>query len=577
MRPALHARARAIRQFAAAGFPALSAPAVLLFGDSLTAHEHQNININNTISRAVTTGRMTQSATNVAISTNLIGTPEVQFVNLTDSSMEVNGRNNYPDGAGGSNGLSVHTVTSDPIATRAWSFNPTTSGSATAALGNGTIINLTRKSHRGVAHNTSALFGGGVHIVGNLGYPGAKSTDMVNALAYAKLILQQFTNPMAFVKLGTNDIKGSVTPNNAFAGIKVILDGLTGIDGNGGNAVVAFGSVPMLGSSFTGYATVNPQSIGTCSAPGSPSVLAPDSTMYTVGGVSQHTLNYQLWQYALAHPSKLLFVDETTDSYDTTNHCMYDATHLDSTSSAHTNDGTHWLTNSALLQAQRRHDALVAAGVTFPSAVPSSSSDSSTFNGHSRLANHGPYSGDATKTTGFLGTTSTGTQPNTWTCGATGSNVTSVFSIEVGDSKGDWVKAVLTPTAANATVSFYPWTNGGVTIGTLGLTSADNSELQFACEVKWDTARAAGLALVQAVMQTNSAGGWGYTTSGEETETPALGGLPDNVSGRVLTTGWMQNSSASITGVIPLLTVKFGAITGTPVTVWVRRAVINKY
>lgn len=578
MRPALSARNRMLKRLTG-GFPALASPVILLFGDSLTAHEHANINTGAvTFTRDGTTnlGRITAPMT----STTLFGTPEVQLVNLTDGSFEVYGRNNYPDAT--STGISIHTRVADAIATRAPSFNPSTAGTTTQTAQGGCIIALGYKSHRGTAQNTNALFGGGMEIIGNLGHPAYTSAQMTNELAYAKQILAQYTNPVVFFKSGTNDIKGNTTPNVAFTNAKVLLDGLTGLDGNGGNALVVIGSVPALGSGYTGPATyqvTNEQWIGKCATSAAPGTLNVDASLYTIQSVAQKTLNRQYYEYALANPTKVLFVDETTDSYDFTNQCMYDASHLDPVGAPHTLDNTHYITNSAILQAKRRHDALVAASMTFPVAVPRSSADASTYNGHTRLANRGPWV--TTGVTSGFNTGGSGTQPTGWSCGhATGSGTMVVSITDPGDGLGMWVNAVCTPGAANDEVIFYPYTSSGVSPATLGVTNTDLSEMQMVCEVKWDTASTSGLACVYAQLTTASGGLYGAVQDGFDFESPAGGSvakvIPDNVNSRVLSTGWLQMSNASMSIVLPQIRVKFGSITGVPVTVSVRCVGINK-
>jgi len=588
MRPALHARQRVSKAVSVA-FPTLSNPPVLLFGDSLAAHEHQNIAMNSAVfTRDGTTniGRITTSSN--PISNSLWGTPRVQLVNLSDTTMEVQGRNNYADSGAGSTTVSIHTRQSDAVATGVPTFNPTTAASGvTQTISNGTIINLERKSHRGVAHAWNALAGGGMDIIGNLGHPGALASGMGAELAYAKQLLALYTNPVVALRLGINDIKGGATPNTTFTAAKVILDGLTGLDGNGGNAFVVLYSCTAVGSVQSGYATLNEQVIGKCATSAAPTVLNVDSTQYTVGGVLQHTYNYQLYQYALANPGKVIFVDATSCDYNFTHTCMFDATYPDAGGYPHTADGTHILTNGALLNGAQVNSA-TSSKISFPLIVPRSASDATTPGGHTRLLNKGPWVG-TTVTTGFLtgGSASTtlpkggtGGQPSGWACGRTsGSGTMAVSVYDGGDAStnGYWVNMECTAGAANDIVAAYPCGAGGVSPASLGVAATDTSELELVFELRWDNVHAAGVELVQAYFPTNSGGAYGLATSGEELE--SVGILPDVVAAgtRFIRTGRLQMSSASITAVVPQILVKFGSITGVTCNVGVRCVGIIKY
>lgn len=596
MRPALSARQR-YRKYGSGTFPALSNPPVLSLGDSIAAKEHFVVGIaSNTLTRDGTTnpGRITGPVTN----STLFGTQRVALVNITDTSMEVIGRNNYQDAT--TTGVSIHTATADTYASGIPSFNPTTATTGTSAISNGSIIALDRYSHRGVLPHTNALVGGGMNIVANLGHPGALvgnglgtalSTQAAAELAYAKQILATLTNPLVFWRMGINDIKPGGTggsPNNVFAAAKIFLDGLTGLDGNGGNAVVVIRSCTFVGSAVTNFATLNEQVIGKCATSGAPTVLNVDSTQYSYSGTPMNTYNYQLYQYALAHPSKFIFEDVSSCDYNFAATCMYDSTHQDTLSASHTTDGTHLATNAGMLQGAIEAAALNAAGVTFPLSIPRSSSDAtSPGTSRTRLVNRGPWS-TTTVTTGFNSGGGVSTtlpkggnagQPSGWSCGrATGSGTMLVSVYDPGDGLGMWVNGECSAGAANDTVIFYPWSSSGVTPATLGITSTDQSELQFVFELRWDGARAAGVGGIYGVIQTNGSGLYGFASHGESTDAEAVNVFPDAspTGNHKISTGWIQMSNSSITAIIPQIQVRLTSITGVACNVGVRCVGINK-
>jgi hypothetical protein len=583
----------------AAGFPVLSNPPFLVVGDSMAQKENFALAIGgSTLTRDGLThlGRITAPITNSG-SNSLWGTPRISIVNTTDTSFEVIGRNNFQDST--TTGISIHTLAADTYASRPLTIAPSTGASTGQAIGNGDLINLERFTHRGVTPHTNALMGGSIDILGNLGHPGALvgdgagnlSAQAASELAYAKAICATQTNPVVIWRMGINDIKPGGTADNTFASAKKFLDGLTGLDGLGGSAVVVIRSCSSVGSAVTNYATLNEQVIGKCST-SNVAGLSVDATLYS----GHHTYNYQLWAYAVANPNKFLFVDCTSQSYDFVNHSTYDATFPDASGHTHTGDGTHYETVSCMLQGYREAAALNAAGVTVPVVVPRSAADATTPGGRTRMANRGPWGNTGTSTpitTGFLagGSASTllpkggvGGQPPGWVCGRTaGSGTMAVSVYDPLDGLGFWVNAECKAGAANDALLIYPWGSSGASLATYGISSStDESEYQFVFELQWDNATAAGLLGIRATFQTNGSGLYGYTTNGESLDDGI--GFPDTspVGNRKIATGWIQMSDPftggvqKLTSLTPFITVQMGTILGVAANVGVRCVGVNK-
>lgn len=572
-----------------AAFPALSNPPVFLFGDSIPAKENFVIGIGaNTLTRDGTThpGRVTAPIAN----SGLFGTPRVAIVNTLDTSFEVIGRNNYQDST--TTGVSVHTAAADTYAGGAPAFNSTAAGTTTQAIANGDIINLERRSQRGVINHANSLMGGGMNIIANLGHPGVLSsgTGATAEADYAKqLCLAQGSTPLGFVRIGINDIKPGASPNATFAATKVHLDKLTGLDGNGGNAVIAILSCSFVGSAQAGYAVMNEQVIGKCATSGAPTVLNVDSTQYSFSGTPMNTYNYQLYQYALAHPTKLLFIDVSSPSYNFTAQCMYDATFPDANGQFDTGDGTHFTTIAAQKQGVPASTTLTSAGVTFPSVVPRSSGDATTPGGRTRMNNLGPWT-TTTVTTGFITGGSASTllpkggvagQPSGWACGrGLGSGTMKLSVWDPGDGKGMWVNAECTAAAANDTLVFEPYGSSGQNLAFFGIGSnVDQSEYELVFEIYWDNAIASGLDTITATLQTNSGGNFGMATNGEVGDFGATDSFMDSSApslSRQISTGRVQMSNASITVLNVIISAKMRSILGVTCNVGIRCVGVNK-
>jgi hypothetical protein len=542
------------------------------FGDSIAAHGNYNVGTGSaTQTRAVTTGRITASLSNSA----LFGCPRVAIVNMTDTTFEVIGRNFYNDSGATTTGISIHTTSGDG-ATGVPAGASTVAATTTQSLSTGTIIDFERFSHRGHYTNINALLGGGIDLLANLGHPAATAAQMLAELAYAKSLSPQVVRLQA----GTNDAKGGITPNAIFANVKVLVDGLTGLDGNGGTAFVIVCAIMPLGHVNTGYATTNPQIIG----------FPTDSALYSgttqgLGTVytNSNCANYQLAQYCAANPTKMIFIDCFTDSYDSVNKSFYDSVFPAPSGAAMTGDGTHPLTNSILLQSTRIYNG-INSFISCDKITPASSSDATTPNGHTRFKNIGPWV-TTTVTTGFFTNGSVSTllpkggvagQPSGWACGQNGATAgTMKLSVyDPGDGKGCFVNGECTATSANAVLCFFPLGNSGYAInGTVnsdGVSNVNGVEIAFVFEVRWDGAVAAGLGLVRAALSTNTSGIYGFATSGELTEIDVVNVLPDTMSGRILRTGWCIMNNASITALLPQIFVHLTSVTGVTCNVSVR-------
>ena len=584
---------------AATTFPTLVNPYTLSVGDSMAQKENFALATGTaTLTRDGTTnlGRITAPITNSGANSQW-GTPRVAIVNMTDTSFEVLGRNNFQDST--TTAVSIHTKVADTFASRLPAANSTTAATTTQAIANGFIINQERFSHIGVLTHTNALMGGGIDIGANLGHPGVMATGAgaTSEVAYAKaLCLAAGGTPLIFYRLGINDVKGNVTPNNIFAAIKTQLDSLTGMDGGGGNAVVVVRSVSSLGSTVAAiggltYAQVNETVIGKCATSAAPTTLAPDAVSYTIQTVLQHTLNYQIWAYCQANLSKLLFVDCTSQNYNFTAQCTYDTANPDAGGNGSTGDGTHYRTVACMRQASNEV-SMISPYVSYSLVVPRSAADATTPGGRTRMANRGPWT-TATVTTGFLTGGSASTllpkggvagQPSGWVCGrSTGTGTVAVSVYDPGDALGDWVNLEVAAVTAGDTVQCYPWTSSGVSLATLGIgSSIDGSEYQFVFETRWDNATASGLAAVRATMQTNGSGVYGYTTNGENGD-DGLGMLDTSPAGnRKIATGWIQMSdpftggTQKLLSLTPIINVVMGSITGVTANVGIRCVGINK-
>jgi hypothetical protein len=584
----------------ASGFPTLVNPPVLVIGDSMAAKDNYALGIGAaTLTRDGVTnlGRITAPITNSGANA-IWGTPRMSIVNTTDTSFEVIGRNNFNDST--TTGISIHTKAADTFASRVPAGNPSTAATTTQAISNGFLINLERFQHIGVLPHTNALMGGSIDTLGNLGHPGALvgdgagnlSAQAASELAYAKALCAA-AGVTVFIpwRIGINDIKPGGTANNTFASSKKMLDGLTGLDGQGGTAVVGIRSCSSVGSTVSGYAVMNEQVIGKCATSGAPSTLAPDATLY--GG--NHTYNYQLWAYALANPSKFLFYDCTSQSYNFAAQCTYDTAHPDGAGNGYTGDGTHYRTVSCMLQGASEAAAL-SPYISFPLVVPRSAADATTPGGRTRMVNRGPWGNTgaaAPVTSGFLTGGSASAilpkggvagQPPGWVCGkGLGSGTIAVSVYDPGDGLGFWVNGECKAVAANDTLVFYPWGASGASLATFGIASStDQSEYQFVFETRWDNATAAGLVAVRAVMQTNSSGLYGYTTNGEGAD-DGIGMLDTSPAGnRMISTGWIQMSDPftgaiqKLTSLTPIITVVMGATLNVAANVGIRCVGINK-
>lgn len=599
MRPALLARSRLLKKISAGVFPTLVNPYTLVLGDSMAAKEQMMLAIGaSTLTRDGVTnlGRITAPITNSGSNAQW-GTPRVAIVNTTDTSFEVIGRNNFQDST--TTGVSVHTKVADAYASRVPAGNPTSAATTTQAISNGELLNLERFSHLGVTPHLNGLMGGGIDIAANLGHPGvlATGTGATAMVAYAKsLCLAAGGTPLIFIRLGINDVKGNVTPNTIWAAYKTLLDSLTGLDGLGGNAVCVVRSVSSLGSATADiggltYAQVNETVIGKCSTSNA-GALSVDATLYTIQSVSQHTLNYQIWAYCNANPSKFLFVDDTSQSYDFTNHSTYDPTFPDANGIGHmsSGDGTHYRVIGCRLQGAREYTA-ISPYVSYPLVVPRSSSDSTTPGGRTRVNNRGPWT-TTVVTTGFLtgGTGSNGIstllpkggnagQPSGWTCGRGTGNTSSKWSVyDPGDGLGCWLNGEISAGSASDTAVVYPFGSSGSAISSFGVdgstfTNIDQNEYQFVFELKWDSGTAAGLSNIQATFQTNGSGLYGFTTNGEANDDGI--GFPDSGS-KFVSTGWIQMSNSSITVLTAIITIRMGSITGVACNVGVRCVGVNR-
>jgi hypothetical protein len=575
---------------AATVFPTLTNPIVIVLGDSMAQKENFALGIGAaTLTRDGTTnlGRISAPITNSGANA-LWGTPRISVVNTTDTSFEVVGRNNFADST--TTGVSIHTLVADSYATRVLAANPSTAATTTQAISNGFLINLERFQHIGVLPHTNALMGGSIDILGNLGHPAALvgdgagnlSAQAASELAYAKALCAA-AGVTVFIpwRMGINDIKPGGTANNTFASSKKMLDGLTGLDGLGGTAVVGIRSCSSVGSGVSGYAVMNEQVIGKCATSGAPGTLAPDATLY--GG--NHTYNYQLWAYALANPSKFLFYDCTSQSYNFAAQCTYDTAHPDGAGNSYTGDGTHYRTVSCMLQGASEAAAL-SPYISFPLVVPRSAADATTPGGRTRMVNRGPWV-TTTVTSGFLsgGSASAGLpkggvagQPTGWNCGrSTGSGTVAMSVYDPGDGLGMWVNAEASAGAANDTMQLYPFSSSGASTASLGIASVtDGSEYQFVFEVRWDNAKNSGLVGVRASMQTNNGNVYGYTTNGEAND-DGVGMLDTSpVGNRKIATGWIQMSSASISALTPIINIVMGSTLGVAANVGVRCVGINK-
>jgi len=597
MRPALHARARAVKKFGAATFPALSNPAVILIGDSITAKENQMLAIGTaTLTRDGTThpGRITAPITSTLGSTAMPGTPRVSIVNVGDKSFEVIGRNNYEDST--TTGFSIHTNASDTYAKGAPSWNSTTAGTTTQVLSNGDIIDMERRSWRGPTNHANAIMGGGMDIVANLGHPGALvgdgsgnlSAESAAELAYAKQLTTYYNGlgrqVLCIVRMGINDMKPGGSPTNTANSMKKLLDGLTGADGLGGNAYVVLascsfvGSTASLGGSYASNPTgLNEQAIGKCATSGAPTTLNVDSSTYTLYDVTpRKTYNRQLYELSLANPGRILFSDLSTPTYSFASQVMYDNNgHLDPDGNYDTSDGTHFTTSSAFKQGVPLAATMTAAGITFPVVVPRSATDSGTPGGRTHVWLKGPWNTSSTTGT-YLGGGSNSTRlpkgtspvagiPSGWVCGQ-GASATATMKCSQWadpDGLGVWINAECAGGGSSELLVFDPaGTSGFANLAAAGIGSAtDEGEYEFVFELYWENALAAGIQFINAQMTTNGSGRYGMVTNGESGD---AGPYPvQSPSGNMkISTGRLQMSNGSITTLVPQIQVKMGTVNG---------------
>lgn len=527
-------------------------PTAVLVGDSLTQYAHfPTPNASNLTFNRSGTGVITGAVPNSV----LFGTSRCYPVNFTDTSFEVLSRNFYADAGAGTAGVSIHTSNTTPATT--------TSQSVT-----GGIINLERYSHRGVFTNFNALRGGGIELLGNFGHGGMLASAMGPQMTYAL----SFSPQIVFLMAGTNDAKSDATGNgNAIFGyVKTLID-----QANTAGAFVVVQAVIPLGSANAGYAAKNLAVIGDPN----------DATHAT-------SANYQLKQMCAggSYTTKTIFVDAYNPVCDKTvptapqlyNNMTPDSTHINGS-------GPYLIANAM--------DTAVGSKITTTRVLSSSASDvgasAVTAKGHTRVKTAGPW----TLTIGGTYTSGGASDPsppggytsglaNGWVAGR-GSGTTGLAAsmFDPGDGLGIKQHFVLTPQVVNDTFTIYPFGASGITLAALQtalgstVTATDNSEWEFGFELDWTGSQAAGLGLVQAYMPTNGSGLYGLATNGENVEAVVSGSgtLPDAITGRVLITGRVQFSNASITAIAPQIICKFGSITGVSCGLNIRAVTVLKF
>lgn len=516
------------------GFPSLSAPRAGLFGDSITALTHANTSMpNGTVVSCDSSGNVTATFTNTAYGNN-----EVYLNDLSDSTLELYGRNTYASGS-----ISVATA-------RTTTGTVTTSTASPMTTGNLSMWN--RFSSRGIFPHLDSLFQGGLQFAGNYGHGGQTAAAMGPQVDYG---ISRANLDVAFLMAGVNDIKsGGVSAATIYGYIQTLIGKFI----TAGIPVVVLATMP-VGTGVSGYATVN----GT-------------------GANGIQTLNSLVSAYVATIPTHAIFVDTFTPVYDTVNQCLY---------TTYTFDSLHPKEIGAVAMAAAAYSVL-SPYITAPVFLPTSSSDTGSVNGHTKFILKGPWTTGVggsmntgcTASTGagsagqlnYLppssgGLASAGGIPSGWQALRGVGTATATFSVfDPNDGKGCKVQMVVQPAAANDSVLLEAIYN--VNLTTLGLVQGD--DICIACEVDWSGGTASGLGAVGVTVQSNTSGVYGQGTAGETSL--SAGGCPDTATAKVLKTGWMKINNASFTQLQAYVSAQFVSAGASPATINVRRFTLYK-
>lgn len=488
------------------GIVPIENPRIALVGDSLTQYGNANV-----VLTGVTLTRDAAGIVTVAKTAHgIYGTPEIYTLNCSDESYEAAGTCTVIDGNN-------------------YSYPTGVTGAAGSIVGGGftqtTIQNRFMLASYFVWLQSRCE--GGLRFLGNFGEGADRSNQWGGATAVAcstDADIVIFSGPIN--DINTDGVSGATVVARMqvhvdtclAAGKKVLLTGIAPV----GAAMATIAKNTAILDANTGLAAIaaaNPGNVFFANP--HPYLVDTGATQFTTG---------QAWSWA-------------------------------------TYDSLHWGPRTANIIGGVQYTALAAA-IETTSVLPTSAGSLPTIPGYTALAQYGPWTGAGG---GANGTGSSGTVNPNLVVGSSNAATTIVNSlVDRGDGTGYWQHQVMTPGGASHTVTDYiPWSTG-VTLASLGLTSADT--VVFALECQASNLLACSLSGIQVEVASNSNGIYGLGRCGSLTYTNST--FDDSFSG-VLVTGELK-LNASITTIYPKLTFMFSSADADSLTFDYGRAILYK-
>lgn len=481
-------------------------PRIALVGDSLTQYGNANVLLN-----GVTLTRDVAGVVTVAKTAHGIwGTPEIYTFNCSDESYEA---------------MATCTV----IDANNYSY-PTGVIGAAGSISGGSLTQTTIQNRFTLASYFVWLQSrceGGLRFRGNFG-EGADQSDAwggATALACATdADFVVFSGPIN--DINTGGVSGATVVSRMqvhvdtclAAGKKVVLTGVAPI----GSAIATIAKNTATLDANTGLAAIAAANPGTVFfANPHPDLVDTGATQFTTG---------QAWSWV---------------TYDT----------------------LHWGPRTANIIGGKQYDA-IAAYIETTSVLPTSSGLLPIIPGYTAVIQWGPWTGAGG---GTNGTGSSGTVNPNLVVGSSNAATTIVNSlVDRGDGTGYWQHQVMTSGGANHNVTDYIPSSSGVTLASLGLTSADT--IVFALECQASNILACSLTGLQLDVLSNGSGLYGLGRCGGFGNTNST--MDDSFSD-VLVTGEFK-LNASVTTIYPKLTFMFSGADVDPLNFDYGRAILYK-
>jgi hypothetical protein len=518
MRAALHARARAVKKFAAISFP-IADPVWVAVGNSRTQFGHEGISLTGfTITRDAA-GLVTLAKTNHGIN----GDQKVFIANPTDSSYAVMGDGHYVD----ANTYTVQTAVTGAAGS-------TTPGTNCFAVKMGCLTG------RGVIENLQLRLKGGIKYLGAYAQGGMFASAMGPECDLACATNAQFV----LLEAGVNDAKGGSTAAATAAAVISLIDKIT----SAGKIAVVL-NISLTGTALAAYGTWNDI------------IIAANAT------IAAH-----------CNGTTSIYVDSDTGLKDTAtsspniaawNYATTDGVH------AHTRAADFEVAQviTALSGKITTHDLLPVASATVPYAGAVANT--------TIVRDYTLWPGYTTSTTGFF-TGASGTRGNNTNVSRTVGSPTTTMSVlaDPGDGHGALTRLVIQPAASGDRAQFWCNTTAE-TIAAAGLAVGDSFvvAIEVYNYANWDASQAS--ALWVAALSNNSGvytnGFGGDNNNNPENTVSGLNTFYGDSGGPFYLVSGVMKVHASMTTVTASVYAQFAGTTASqPLTLDLRRPTILK-